>query len=93
MKASKLSKIAPAHRGETYRKGELELILTLAPTRENIERLSSSLGRSASAIEIVYRIAYRPGEPFGKLAAIQRRKIASAKARLGFATFLADTNK
>jgi len=72
------------NKGRPYREGELDLILSLPPTKENIKRLANSLGRSEDAIKIVYRIAYRPNEPFGKNADIQVKKIIIAKKRAGF---------
>jgi hypothetical protein len=81
------------HKGEQYREGELELILSLAPTRENRRRLALSLGRSEKAIEIVYRIAYRPGQPFGQSADTQRKKIEAAKRRLGFISALSSRKR
>jgi hypothetical protein len=75
----------PEYKGRPYRAGELELILSVAPTKENIGRLASSLGRSESAIEIVFRIAYQPDKPFGRNADIQRTKIQRAMKCLGFA--------
>jgi hypothetical protein len=77
----------PENKGRPYRKGELELILSIAPTTENIERLANSLGRSAKAIEIVYRIAYQPNQPFGAGAQIQRKKIETAKGKIGLTLF------
>ncbi len=65
-----------------YKPGELEVILSLAPTKNNIAILSLLLDRSESAIEIVYKIAYECG-PFGKNAGIQEQKIIQAKNRIG----------
>ena len=65
-----------------YKDGELEVILSLAPTAENISRLSRLLERSEGAIEIVYKIAFEHG-PFSKSATIQRRKVLEAKQRVG----------
>ncbi len=65
-----------------YKPGELEVILSLAPTKNNIAILSSLLDRSESAIQIVYKIAYQSG-PFGKKAGIQEQKIIQAKNRIG----------
>jgi hypothetical protein len=79
------STIRPEYKGRPYRAGELELILSIAPTDQNIRRLAGSLGRSESAIGIVYRIAYQPDKPFGRNADIQRTKIEAAMARVGFA--------
>ena len=67
---------------EPYKDGELEVILSLVPTVDNIKRLSSLLGRSEEAIEIVYRIAFEHG-PFGRQATVQERKIMAAKKRVG----------
>lgn len=82
---------APENKGRPYRVGELELILSLPPTTDNVERLANSLGRSASAIEIVYRIAYFPGAPFGRTADVQRRKIEGAKKSIKLLTFRHET--
>ena len=65
-----------------YKEGELEVILSLAPTSKNIKWLSQLLGRSESAVEIVYKIAFEHG-PFGKRATVQERKIIEAKKRVG----------
>ena len=75
------------NKGTRYRKGELELILSLSPTKANIDRLATSLGRSAAAIEIVYRLAYQPGQRFGATAEAQRKKISKAKESLGLTLF------
>jgi hypothetical protein len=65
-----------------YASGELEVILSLAPTKSNIEFLSELTGRTAKAISIVYRIAYEHG-PFARSADIQQEKILQAKKRVG----------
>ncbi|TFZ03390.1 hypothetical protein [Ramlibacter rhizophilus] len=75
------------NKGREYRVGELELILSLPPTKTNIAHLATSLGRSESAISIVYKIAYQPDAPFGSNADIQRQKIEAAKTQLGFMKF------
>jgi hypothetical protein len=62
--------------------GELEVILSLAPTRQNIGHLSELLGRSRESVEIVYKLAFEHG-PFGKDAGVQMRKIQEAKRRVG----------
>ena len=67
-----------------YGPGELEVILSLAPTDINIRHLSELLGRSEAAIQVVYKIAFEHG-PFGKDADIQREKIMAAKRRVGIA--------
>ncbi|MBT1077181.1 MULTISPECIES: hypothetical protein [Geobacter] len=68
--------------GKPYKDGELEVILSLAPTKDNIRWLSILLERSEEAIEIVYKIAFEHG-PFGENADIQERKIIDAKERVG----------
>lgn len=68
-------------KGEPYKPGELEIILSLAPTRGNIENLAKLLERSKGAVSIVYKVAYEGGT-FGKTADIQRRKILAAKKAL-----------
>ena len=65
-----------------YRTGELEVILSLAPTNTNIKWLSVLLDRSEAAIKIVYKIAYEHG-PFGQTAGIQEQKVILAKQRVG----------
>ena len=72
----------PNRTGKPYKEGELEVILSLAPTKENIRWLSILLERSEEAIEIVYKIAFEHG-PFGENADIQERKIIDAKERIG----------
>ena len=69
-------------KGARYRPGELEVILSLAPTESNVESLSQLLERSPDAIKLVYRIAFEHG-PFAGTADAQQRKIARAKEKLG----------
>jgi hypothetical protein len=76
--------VAPARKNRNYAEGELEIILSLAPTRANITHLSELLKRSEAAIEVVYKIAFEHG-PFGKEADVQQRKILAAKRRIGIA--------
>ena len=71
-------------KGKQYKVGELETILSMAPTERNIEFLAELLDRSPEAIEIVYKIAFEHG-PFGKDADIQVEKIITAKKRVGIA--------
>jgi hypothetical protein len=71
-----------ARKGKPYRAGELEVILSLAPTSKNIAILAELLGRSEKAIKVVYKIAFEHG-PFGKDAGIQEEKILAAKQRVG----------
>lgn len=72
----------PANRGKPYRDGELEVILSVVPTTDNICWLATLLEREERAIEVVYRIAYGYGA-FGKSAGIQRQRIMAAKKRVG----------
>lgn len=74
--------IMPNRKGKPYKQGELEVILSLAPTATNIKWLSTLLERSEESIEIVYKIAFEHG-PFGKDAGVQEQKIIEAKKRLG----------
>ena len=67
-----------------YKPGELEVVLSLAPTKGNIRWLARLLERSEDAIEIIYKHAFEHG-PFGKGAGIQERKILAAKKRVGIA--------
>lgn len=65
-----------------YRPGELEVILSLAPTKQNIKWLAMLLERSEPAIELVYKIAFEHG-PFGQDAEVQTRKVLAAKRSVG----------
>jgi hypothetical protein len=67
--------------GAHYKPGELEVILSLAPTKPNIHWLSLLLERTPEAIEIVYRIAFCH-ERFGSGAKAQNQKILDAKKRI-----------
>lgn len=69
-------------KAQPYAPGELEVILSLIPTDENIGRLAALLGRTEDAISIVYRIAYERGK-FARSADVQRRKIFEAKRTVG----------
>lgn len=69
-------------KNEPYKTGELEVILSLAPTESNVRWLSALLDRSENAIKIVYKIAFEHG-PFGKTADIQQQKVLEAKQRVG----------
>jgi hypothetical protein len=73
-----------ARKNKPYSAGELEVVLSLAPTENNILYLSELLQRSREAIEVVYKIAFEHG-PFGKDAGIQETKILAAKRRVGIA--------
>ena len=74
----------PSRKSRPYVRGELEVILSLAPTRNNILFLSELLGRTKGAIELVYKLAYEHGS-FGKEAGVQTEKILAAKKRVGIA--------
>lgn len=73
-----------SRKGTPYAAGELELLLSLAPTHANIQYLSQVLQRSEPAIAIAFKKAYERGA-FGKSAVSQGRKIAAAKRRVGIA--------
>jgi len=75
-------KKAAARKNRPYREGELEVILSLAPTASNIKWLSVLLERSEDAVEVVYKLAFEHG-PFGSEAGIQERKVVEAKKRVG----------
>ena len=72
----------PGRKGKEYKEGELEVILSLPPTKQNIHWLSKLLERSEQSIQIVYKIAFEHG-PFGKDSGIQEKKIIEAKERIG----------
>ena len=69
-------------KGKEYKEGELEVILALAPTDQNIRNLAKLLDRTPDAIKVVYRIAFEHG-PFAKDATSQEKKILEAKKKLG----------
>ena len=71
-------------KNKPYKDGELEVILSMAPTEANIKWLAKLLDRTPSAIQIVYKIAYEHGV-FAKSADIQQKKILAAKKRVGIA--------
>jgi len=71
-------------KNEPYKPGELEVILSLAPTRANVYWLATLLERSEKAIPIVYKHAFEHG-PFGVDASIQGQKILAAKKKIGIA--------
>ncbi len=71
----------PKGKSPEYRAGELELILSLAPTSENIKRLGLVLGRSEEALRLVYRRAFSHTD-FPEGAALGR-KVVAAKRHLG----------
>jgi hypothetical protein len=73
-----------SRKSRPYLPGELEVILSMAPTTSNITYLSELLRRSRKAIEIVYKIAFEHG-PFGKEAGTQETKVLAAKKRVGIA--------
>ncbi|BAN34914.1 hypothetical protein SCD_n01078 [Sulfuricella denitrificans skB26] len=72
----------PERKNKPYKEGELEVILSLAPTSANIGWLAKLLDRSEEAIQIVYKIAFEHG-PFGLNADAQERKVFEAKERVG----------
>lgn len=69
----------PPRTNKPYRDGELEVILSLAPTHTNIKWLSVLLERTEEAIEIVYKIAFEHG-PFAKQSGIQEKKVHPTNA-------------
>jgi hypothetical protein len=71
-------------RSKEYREGELELILSLSPTTDNIRWLSKALQRSESAIHVVYRFAYGHGK-FGVGSEAIDKKVLEAKRRVRIA--------
>lgn len=72
----------PGRTGKPYKEGELEVILSLPPTTQNIRWLRKLLERTEKSIQIVYKIAFERGL-FGKDSVIQEKKIIEAKERIG----------
>ena len=56
----RIKKYVPARRNEPYSKEEVELILSLAPTKRNVHLLAGALQRSPNAIGTIYALAYSP---------------------------------
>lgn len=73
---------------DPYRQEEVNLILSLSPTHQNVKNLAGSLGRSEDAIRAIYKLAYsgkwlkKSVERFGGGANIID-KIGTAKKALG----------
>jgi len=44
---------------EPYKQMEIDLVLSLTPTHENVKNLSTVLGRSKEAISTIYNLAYK----------------------------------
>jgi hypothetical protein len=64
-----------------YTEAEMDLILSLSPTAENIDRLTKVLGRRKTALDIIYIAAFGGSKfPLGKAI---NRKVLAAKKRLG----------
>ena len=73
----------PLRKGAQYHEGELDVILSLAPTDANVTNLARLLDRSEEAVRLVYRIAYGRLVPGKDKDKTQWRKIRSAMARIG----------
>lgn len=84
-KESNKSTTMASRSSKPYAAGELETILSLAPTTKNIRHLAELLDRTPEAVRLVYRLAFEHG-PFGRSAMAQQRKILAAKKRVGIAT-------
>jgi len=72
----------PARKSRPFRDGELDVILSMVPTKDNIARLAMLLERSEDAIVVIYRKAYAHGD-FTKSSKVMQKKILAAKKRLG----------
>ena len=74
---------------ERYSQQEVNLILSLVPTYNNVKNLAKSLGRSEDAIYVVYNYAYSRKWLKRDLAELDENqnnvltKIANAKKKLG----------
>jgi hypothetical protein len=75
--------VGPCRKGAEYHAGELEVILSLAPTDTNVANLALLLDRSEEAVRIVYRIAYGKLVPGGDKDKTQWRKIRKAMTSIG----------
>ena len=51
-------KLKAQNADKPYEEEEIELMLSLAPTRINVKNLAASFKRSRSAIRLLYRMAY-----------------------------------
>ena len=72
----------PKRRGRPFAPGELDVILSLTPTRTNIQRLSLLLERSEGAIETVYIVAFDSSR-LRKVSVAMQKRVRAAKDRLG----------
>ena len=74
---------------EPYTKEEIQLLLSMLPTHDNVRIIAKTLGRSRGAIYTLYRLAYSVDwlkENIQNTAPHQDNvvtKIASAKKKLG----------
>lgn len=82
-------KDGPPRAFDPYRREEIELVLSLVPTRANVRNLAKSLGRSDDAIYTLYQLAYSGKWLKSQLARFGTHqdnvmtKIAAAKKKLG----------
>ena len=74
---------------DPYSKEEIEMILSLVPTRVNVKNIARSLGRSEDAIYTIYELAYSGRWLKSQLAGFGSHqdnvmtKIGAAKKKLG----------
>ncbi|MEX1254217.1 MAG: hypothetical protein WEE64_07740 [Dehalococcoidia bacterium] len=74
---------------DPYTRGEIELVLSLVPTRANVANLAQSLGRTEDAIWTLYELAYsgrwlkKQLARFGPHQDNVTTKIGQAKKKLG----------
>ena len=82
-------KDGPPKAFDPYSTEEIELILSVVPTRTNVKNIAKSLGRSEDAIYTVYELAYSGRWLKGQLARFGPEqnnvmtKIARTKKKLG----------
>lgn len=82
MSTEKQSKSVKRGGSRPFKQGELEVILSLVPTQQNVRHLSLLLDRSEGAIELIYRKAYAHGA-ITTTAPTMMRKVLAAKKSLG----------
>ena len=80
-----------ANAGQPYTQDEVDLILSILPTHENVARIASSLGRTREAIYFIYLNAYSGQWLKSQLAQTNEKqdnvftKIGKAKSKVGLA--------
>lgn len=74
---------------ERYKQEDVDLILSLTPTKKNSKNLSKALGRTQNAIKLIYKLAYsnrwlkKRDKQFSEGQKNIVKKITASKKKLG----------